>query len=88
MGGGMGLSQYLQAIDAVFEAAGFAASFQPMSGSNYCCNYNGLEVQARQNGGAVNFNSTDSQFSATDSLANPNKIQLNGDAMMAYFTGK
>lgn len=88
MGGGMGLSQYLQAIDAVFEAAGFGASFQPMSGSNYCCKYNGLEVQARQNGGAVNFNSIDSQFSATDTLADPTKIQLNGDAMMAYFTGK
>lgn len=88
MGCAMGIVQYLQGIDAVFEAAGFEAAFQPMQTGVYCCTYNGLEVQARQSGTSVNFNSTDSQFSATDSLSAPTKIQVNGDAMMAYFTGK
>lgn len=88
MGGGMGLAQYLQAVNAVFEAAGFDAAFQAMESGVSSCTYNGLVVQARQSGTAVNFNSTDSKFGASDNLPNPTKIQLNGDAMMAYYSGK
>ena len=84
----MSLIQYLTAIINVFKAAGFDAAFNTQQTGNYYCTYNSRQVNAVQSGMAINFNSTDSQFSATDSLSDPVNIQLNGNAMMAYYMGK
>jgi hypothetical protein len=81
----MTVAQYIAAIQAVFDAAEFDASFQQHPSGHYVCAYNAAQVVAQKSGTSnIQFLSSDSTFNKSDDLSNPTQINPIADAMMAY----